>query len=76
MNIKEELLEILSEIKPDFIFEGKTDLARSGELDSFDIISLVSEIDDRLEIKIPVEEIVPENFDSVEAMLNLIHSLN
>lgn len=74
--MRKELLEILEEIKSGFDFEGQTDLATSGVLDSFDIISLVSEIDDRFDVKIPVEEIEPENFDSVEAILKLIESVS
>jgi len=72
----EQLLEILEELKPGFEFEGKTDLATSGELDSFDIISLVSELNDAFDIDIPVEEIEPENFDSLESIMKLIESLS
>ena len=71
----EELLKILDETKPDFDFTGRTDLASSGDLDSFDIISVVSDIQDVFDITVPVEQIVPENFDSVEAMWRLIESL-
>lgn len=72
----EKLLEILEDLKPGYEFEGKTDLATSGELDSFDIISLVSELNDAFDIDIPVEAIEPENFDSLEAMMSLIQSLS
>ena len=71
----EELLRILAEVKPGFEFDGRTDLATSGDLDSFDIISLISELDEQLDIEVPVEMIVPENFDSLEAMKKLIDSL-
>ncbi len=71
----EELLRILEEVKPGVDFHEKTDLATSGLLDSFDIISLVSELDEQLDIEVPVEMIVPENFDSLEAMKRLIDSL-
>ncbi len=70
----EELMRILKEVKPGLEFEGRTDLATSHDLDSFDIISLVSELNDQLDIDIPVEEIVAENFDSVEAIQKLIES--
>ncbi len=71
----EQLLQILEEIKPGFEFRGKTDLATSGAFDSFDIISLVSELNDQFDIDIPVEKIVPENFDSLEAIKKLVDSL-
>lgn len=74
--MREKLLELLAEIKPGFDFEGQNDLATSGALDSFDIISLVSDIDEQFDVKIPVEEIEPENFDSIEAMLKLIESVS
>lgn len=71
----EKLLSILEGIKPDVDFEGKTGLIENGDLDSFDIISLVSELNDEFEIDIPVEAIVPENFDSVETIMQLVNSL-
>ncbi len=67
----EEILKILREIKPGVDFEGRTDLVSGGILDSFDIISLVSELNEVLDIEIPVEEIVPENFESAEAIKKL-----
>ena len=70
----EKLLEILEEIKPGFDFTGHTDLVENGDLDSFDVISLVSELNDAFDIDIPVEDIVPENFNSVEAMMALINA--
>ena len=71
----EEILKVLQEVKPGIQFEGRTDLVSSGDLDSFDIISLVSELNDSLDIDIPVEAIVPENFDSLEAIQKLVDSL-
>jgi len=70
----DKLLTILEEIKPDFDFTGRTDLVDSGDLDSFDVISLVSELNEAFDIDIPVEEIVPENLNSVDAMMALINA--
>ena len=69
----EQLLSILEEIKPGFVFTGRADLVDSGDLDSFDVISLVGELNDAFDIDIPVEAIVPENFNSVDAMMALIN---
>ena len=69
----DKLMSILQEIKPGFDFTGRTDLVDSGDIDSFDVISLVSELNDAYDIEIPVEAIVPENFNSVEAMRALIN---
>lgn len=69
----EQLLAILKEIKPGFEFDGRTDLVDSSDLDSFDVISLVSEISEVFDVDIPVEDIVPENFNSLEAMMAMIN---
>ena len=68
----EELLEILTEMHPDVDFETETSLADDRILDSLDIVSLISEIDDRFGVVIPPEEIVPENFNSASALYDLI----
>ena len=54
-----ELLKILHEIKPDVNFEGRTDLFSSGDLDSMNIIMLVSEINDEFDVDIKVPDIIP-----------------
>ena len=73
--MREELMEILEELRPDVEFEGCTDLIDGGVLDSFDIVSLVSELNDAFDIEINVEHLQPENFNSVDAMLELIKKL-
>ena len=70
----DKLLKALEEIKPGFDFAGRTDLVDSGDLDSFDVISLVSELNDAFDIDIPVEEIIPENFNSLEAMMAMLNA--
>ena len=74
--MRAKLMEVLSEVKPGFEFEGKTGLVNNGDLDSFDIITLVSELNDTFDIDIPVEEIITENFDSVDTILALIQKLS
>lgn len=75
MENRETLLNILSGLKPGFHFEGRNDLVDNGDIDSFDVISLVAELNDAFDIDVPVEAIVPENFNSVDAMLALINGL-
>ena len=70
-----ELLEILREVKPGVDFETETSLVDDGILDSLDIISIISEVSDEFDVKIPPEEITPDNFNSVEAMMELINDL-
>ena len=70
----ETLLKILAELRPDVDFEENKELVDSGELDSFDIVSLVGELCDEYDIEIG-DEIVPENFNSVEAIWALVQRL-
>lgn len=73
--IKSTLLDILTELHPDEDFESCDTLVDSKVLDSFDIISLVSEINEEFDVVISAEKIVPENFNSVQALCELIQSL-
>ena len=69
------LLEILTELHPDVDFGSHTKLIDDGIIDSFDIITLVAEINDRLGCQIPPEELVPENFNSYVQILTLVNKL-
>lgn len=71
----EKLLEILDSIRPDVDFENEKKLIDDGLLDSFDIVSIISELNDEYNISIRVTELKPENFNSVEAILNLVEKL-
>jgi D-alanine--poly(phosphoribitol) ligase subunit 2 len=71
----EQLLGILTDIRPDIDFENNKELIDSGEIDSFDIVMLVGELNNAFDISIPIVSIVPENFNSVEAMMALINQL-
>lgn len=73
--MKEQLMKILNELRPDVDFENETALVTDGILDSFDIVSLVGEINAEFDITVGVEELEPENFDTVAAMLDLIAEL-
>ena len=66
--IKSVLLEILEETRPDVDFEGEEALIDDKILGSFDIISIVSEINDEFDIKVKATDLVPENFNTVDAM--------
>ena len=72
----ETLLEILSKLHPDVDFETCDTLIDSNILDSFDIITLVTEISSELDVNIPAEEIIPENFNSAKALYALIKRLS
>ena len=72
----EKIIEILTELHPDVDFETEENLIEDRILDSLDIVSLISEIDDRFDVVIPPEEIVPENFNSAKALWALITRLD
>ncbi|MBQ8331498.1 MAG: acyl carrier protein [Clostridia bacterium] len=72
----EQLLEILSSLHPDVDFAATVDLVDDGILDSLDIVTLVTEIHAEFDVTIPAEEIVPENFNSAEALMALIEKLD
>jgi len=71
----EELLAIMSDVRPDLDFEKETALIDDGILDSFDIISIVSEVNVQFGIEIDVNDLLPENFNSAEALYELIEKL-
>jgi acyl carrier protein len=73
--LMDELLKLLSEICPKVDFVKEKKLIDDGILDSFDIISIVNELNEHYDIEIDVDDLEPENFNSVEAMLELIHTL-
>lgn len=73
--MREELMAILEDLRPDVDFAVETALIDDGVLDSFDIVSLVGELNDNFDIEINVEDLLPENFNSAEAMLQLIQKL-
>lgn len=70
-----EIIEILSGLHPEIDFETETLLVDSKILDSFDIVSLIAEINDTFDVVIPAEEIIPENFNCAEAIWNLVERL-
>lgn len=68
-------MRILSELSSDIDFETENALIDGGLLDSFDIVTLVAEIDDAFGIEIPAEALISENFNSAKAIFALIQQL-
>lgn len=73
--MEETLLEILEDINSDIDYKTETSIIDDGLLDSFDIVSLVGEMNDAFDINISVVDLIPENFNSFQAMLALIDKL-
>ena len=72
--MREQIMEILEELRPDVDFENEDQLITDGILESFDIVSLVGELSDAFDIELRVEDLVPDNFNSVDGMIELINS--
>lgn len=71
-----KLIAILSSLHPDVDFESNDSLIDDGILDSLDIVTLVTEIHATFDVIIPAEEVVPENFNSAAALMELITRLD
>lgn len=71
----EKLFELLKGVRPDVDFENETELIDEGILDSFDVVAIISEIDDQFDVQIRINELDPENFNSAESIWNLIQKL-
>jgi acyl carrier protein len=72
--MREEVMEILTEIRKDIDFEHETRLIDDQILASLDIVAIVGEFNDTFDVEISVEDLIPENFNSVDAMVALIES--
>lgn len=71
----DRLMEILKGIRPDVDFANETALIDDGILDSFDVVSIISELDDVFGVQVRINELDPENFNSIEAIWNLVQEL-
>ena len=72
--MKEKIVEILTDLRPEFDFtqEG-VNFIEEGMLDSFDMVSLVSELDSQFGISIDGIDIVPENFGTIDEIIAVIN---
>ena len=71
----EALMEILENLHQEIDFNTCETLIDDGLIDSFDIVTIISEINEEYDVVIPAEEIVPENFNSAKALYSLIQRL-
>ena len=73
--MKEKVLSVLKSVRQDVDFVSATKLIDDGILDSFDIISIVSELNEKFDIDITADELEPENFNTLDAITALVESL-
>lgn len=70
--MEEIIIDILSGLRPEFDFNVESNFVEHGLLDSFDVISLVAELDKHYGISIDGTDILPENFATVDSIKNLL----
>lgn len=72
--MKSKILSILNGTRPESDFESSTNFVTDGLLDSLDIMVIIREIEVQFNVVIDGIDIVPENFDSLDSILNLVNS--
>lgn len=68
----DELMDILRSLHPEVDFDACRTLADDRILDSFDIVTIISEIYERFDVAVPADQIVPGNFNSAQSLWALI----
>jgi len=73
---QEKVIAILKEVKPTRDLSDVQDIIEGGYLDSFELMSLIAMLGEGFGVEIGIDEIVPENFNSVAAMVAMVERLN
>lgn len=71
----DHMIELLEDVKGNVDYENCTTLVYDRVLDSFDILSIISSINDEFDVSVPAKDIVPDNFNSAQAMLDMVKRL-
>ena len=72
---KEKVLEILQGVNPDVDYESEKALIDDEILTSFDVVAIISDLGDEFDIDISVDEMIPENFNSLDAICEMVARL-
>lgn len=70
--MEEKIYAILADIRPEFDFKESDNFVEDGFLDSFDVVTLVSEIEEKFDVVVDGMDVMPENFETVAAICELI----
>ncbi|MGN0708872.1 MAG: hypothetical protein ACI4LM_01365 [Anaerovoracaceae bacterium] len=73
--MRDEVLEILRSVNGEIDYDNETALIDDDLLDSFEVVSIVGDISDVFDVTVEVEDMTPENFNSVDAICELIERL-
>ena len=71
----DHMIELLEDVKGNVDYENCTKLVDDRVLDSFDILSIISSINDEFDVSIPAKDILPKNFNSAQDILSLVKRL-
>ena len=74
--MRETVLRVLTDIRPDIDFETETGLVSEGILESFDLLTIIASLQDEAGIEISNREISADNFDSLDAMVQMVERLS
>ena len=75
MTTREKVAAIMKEVKPTKNLETTMDIVEGGYIDSFELMSLIASLMEEFNIDISIDEIVPENFNSIDAMARMVDVL-
>lgn len=75
MNTREQIMAILKVIKPTKSLENVKDIIEGGYIDSFELMSLISSLSEKFGIEISLDDMVPENFNTIDAMTQMVNRL-
>lgn len=70
--MKEEIIAILNDLRPEFDFSENVNFIEKGMLDSFDVVSLVDELESQFNIKINGTDVIAENFSTIDKIEALV----
>lgn len=73
--MREKIISVLKEANKDIVADLDKDLLATGVLDSFELVNLVVELEDALDIEIDAELVIPENFQTGNAIIQLLESI-
>ena len=72
MTIKEKVIEIMKEVKPTKDLSELSDIVEGGYIDSFELMTLITALSNEFDIEIEVDDIVPENFNSIDGIVSMV----
>ena len=75
MNTKERVTAIMHEVKPTKNLENVLNIVEGGYIDSFELMLLITTLCEQFGIEISIDDITPENFNSIDAISAMVDSI-